>query len=149
FKKGEGLPGRIWESGQPIWIPDVLADDNFPRSSDAQKQGFRGAFGFPIVNGGEVLGIVECFSPQIRQPVPGTLGMVGRIGRQSGQCTKRKRVEEERVALLDSERAARGEAEQANRLKDEFLATLSHELRTPLNAVIGWSRMLNSGRLDP
>ena len=44
--------------------------------------------------------------------------------------------------------SARADAEKANRLKDEFLATLSHELRTPLNAVIGWSRMLKSGRLD-
>ncbi|MGH9907350.1 MAG: hybrid sensor histidine kinase/response regulator, partial [Pyrinomonadaceae bacterium] len=50
--------------------------------------------------------------------------------------------------LLGRERAARADAETANRLKDEFLATLSHELRTPLNAVIGWSRMLKSGRLD-
>src|SRR4030095_268540 len=149
FKKGEGLPGRIWESGQPIWIPDVLADDNFPRKLAAQKEGLRGAFGFPIVNGREVCGIVEFFSPEIRQPDPETLAMVGSIGRQIGQFTKRKRVEEERLALLDSESAARSEAEQANRLKDEFLATLSHELRTPLNAVIGWSRMLNSGRLDP
>jgi len=47
-----------------------------------------------------------------------------------------------------SQRAARAEAEAANTLKDEFLATLSHELRTPLNAVLGWSRMLKTGSLD-
>ena len=62
--------------------------------------------------------------------------------------TKRKRTEKELDQLLIRERTARADAEQANRLKDEFLATLSHELRTPLNAVIGWSRILKSGRLD-
>ncbi|HEX5602464.1 MAG TPA: ATP-binding protein, partial [Pyrinomonadaceae bacterium] len=50
--------------------------------------------------------------------------------------------------LLLRGRVARTDAEKANRLKDEFLATLSHELRTPLNAVIGWSRILKAGRLD-
>jgi CheY-like chemotaxis protein/nitrogen-specific signal transduction histidine kinase len=74
--------------------------------------------------------------------------MVVGIGGQIGQFTERKRAEERLAALLESERAARADAEKANRLKDEFLATLSHELRTPLNAVIGWSRMLGSGRLD-
>lgn len=62
--------------------------------------------------------------------------------------TERKDAEQDRADLLGRERAARADAEKANRLKDEFLATLSHELRTPLNAVIGWSRMLGSGRLD-
>ena len=62
--------------------------------------------------------------------------------------TKRKRTERELDQLLIRERTARADAEKANRLKDEFLATLSHELRTPLNAVIGWSRILKSGRLD-
>jgi PAS domain S-box-containing protein len=63
--------------------------------------------------------------------------------------TERKKSEVERERLLASAEAARKEAEEANQLKDEFLATASHELRTPLTAVVGWSRMLRGGKLDP
>ena len=62
--------------------------------------------------------------------------------------SERKRMELERERLLQTAQAAQKEAEQANRLKDEFLATASHELRTPLTAVLGWSRMLRTGKLD-
>jgi len=64
------------------------------------------------------------------------------------EITERKQAEEERAQLLVREQSARAEAEQANRTKDEFLATLSHELRTPLSAILGWSHLVRTGKLD-
>src|SRR6185436_11247375 len=60
----------------------------------------------------------------------------------------RKQAEEERARLLVREKAARAEAEAANRNKDEFLATLSHVLRTPLTAILGWSHLMRTKRLN-
>jgi signal transduction histidine kinase len=60
----------------------------------------------------------------------------------------REWAEQERARLLVLEQAARKQAEEANRTKDEFLATLSHELRTPLNAILGWVQVLRTGKLD-
>lgn len=62
--------------------------------------------------------------------------------------TRRKDLEFEREEILLREKILRREAEAANNAKDEFLAVLSHELRSPLNSMLGWARMLRSGKLD-
>ncbi len=148
FKKGVGLPGRIWESGKPSWIDNVVSRSKFSARAGRFARRLARRFRLSDHPRQRGLGVIEFFSPEIREPDDELLRLAAGIGGQIGQFTERKRAEEERAELLKRERAARAEAEKANRLKDEFLATLSHELRTPLNAVIGWSRMLGSGRLD-
>ncbi|WP_437970463.1 response regulator [Sorangium sp. So ce260] len=81
------------------------------------------------------------------QPLRSSDGAVAGVVSSFFDITARKRAEEERQGLLAAAQAAREEAEAASHLKDEFLATMSHELRTPLTAVLGWIRMLRTGKL--
>jgi PAS domain S-box-containing protein len=71
-----------------------------------------------------------------------------RIISTSRDITERREAEAERERLLKNEQSARKDAEIANRLRDEFLATVSHELRAPLNSILGWARLLEKGNLD-
>ncbi len=100
FSSGVGLPGRVWSSGKPAWITDVIQDSNFPRVSMARRVGLHGAFAFPILAGSEITGVIEFFSRRVRKPDEHLLLMMNALGSQIGLFLSRKRVEAERERLL-------------------------------------------------
>jgi PAS domain S-box-containing protein len=128
FEQGTGLPGRIWANGEPQWVADVVRDANFPRSPLAKQAGLHGAFGFPIRLGESVLGVIEFFSREIRQPNEDVLELFSTVGGQIGQFIERKRAEEGiRVLNADLERrvakATVGLRESQERFSKAFRAS--------------------------
>ena len=95
FAPGVGLPGRVWLSRQAAWIPDIAEDGNFPRASFAARAGLHSALGFPLVRESEVLGVMEFFSREIREPDEELLATLTTVGNQVGLFVDRKRAEEE------------------------------------------------------
>ncbi|MBE8989503.1 GAF domain-containing protein [Nostoc sp. LEGE 12450] len=95
FASGIGLPGRVWESAEPVWIVDVVKDKDFIRSQIAVQAELHGAFGFPIHSGKNILGVITCFSHEIQQPDPDLAKVMNSIGEQVGQFIERKQAEEE------------------------------------------------------
>jgi two-component system CheB/CheR fusion protein len=143
FGIGEGLPGRVWQSGEPAWVHDLLKDENFPRAPAAREAGLRGGFAFPLFAGRATNGVIELFSQRAVDPDKDLLQLVTALGSQIGLFIERRRVEQE------LERAKEN-AETASAAKDRFLAMLSHELRTPLNPVLLWADdVLRHSHLPP
>jgi PAS domain S-box-containing protein len=88
---GEGLPGRVWRSGEPAWIPDLLADGNFPRAAAAGRAGLRSAFCFPIRSARGVLGVIEFFTVEHGELDRELLATMVTLGHQIGQAVERRR----------------------------------------------------------
>ncbi len=99
FEREQGLPGRAWATGSPLWIADVSQDLTFGRAEAARQAGLQSALAFPITLGPDVLGVVEIFSKERRELDDELLKLVANIGNQIGQFYARKMAQEERARL--------------------------------------------------
>ncbi len=101
LRSGVGLPGRVWAEGRPSWVPDVTRDAGFPQRSATEGKCVRGALGFPIYLHGEVVGVMEFLSREVRQPDEELTQMLAAVGSLIGQFIERRRAEEELSHFFD------------------------------------------------
>ncbi len=92
---GEGAPGQVWLQGKPQLIPLVPAKSIFPRAALAVDAGYDMVIGFPILLGNKVTGVLICMAHNLQEADQGLLDTLDAIGKQIGQFTERKRIQEE------------------------------------------------------
>jgi PAS domain S-box-containing protein len=109
FNFGVGLPGRIWETGLPDWISDISTTTNFIVRDSLCKDGMRGALGFPILDDGNVWGVLVFYSISFQEKDNDLLEKMANIGSQIGQFIRRKQadlelknIQERLQAIMDN-----------------------------------------------
>jgi len=127
LESGEGLPGRVLSTGEPTWIVDAPSDGNFPRAHAARRSGLHAAFGFPLRSPRGIVGVMEFFSRELREPDERLLETMRMLGSQVGQFVARRQAEAEVRASESRLRAMLAAALDA-------VITMDHSGR-----VLGWN----------
>lgn len=115
FQPGEGLPGRVWESRKPEWIPDISAvrKETYLRTEIAREAGLKAGLGVPITANGEVLAVLAFYMFKAREEDSRLIKLVSTVAAQLGSVLLRKRAEQEVKRYA-------GKLEESNRMKELF-----------------------------
>lgn len=142
FKRGEGLPGRVWRSRRPAWIRDVRVDSNFPRARLARGSGLKAGFAIPVLAGREVVAVLNFFVFARREEDAHLVDLVTTVAAQLGPILRRRLLED---ALRSSRRTV--EAQEAERRR---LARDLHDgVNQGLAAAVFSLRAVEEGEADP
>ena len=145
--RGIGLPGRVWQTEEPLWIADIVKEASTLQLS-LPGDDVHAVFAFPIKLRNEVLGVIEFFSKSVRNRDDDVLNAAQAIGGEIGQFAERMRAE---AALRQSEENLRNQAQEleqqllaSGRLVavGELTASMAHEFNNPLGIILGFAQSL-------
>jgi PAS domain S-box-containing protein len=126
--RGEGLAGLCWQRGEPVWVPDLRADDSPVLTEILPPGGYRSAGAVPVRRGADVKGIVVFFSADRQEPDPALGVLLTGIAGHLGAHLERRRSDEL--------------ARQLSASAQEYIALVGHELRTPLTSIAAYTDLI-------